>query len=191
MRLLELIEQRLRGPSMNTNKKNRLVVLLALFVVLGLAFLLAGTVNKNNTASAKLATANSEYKKLGQTSSKDLMSAPDISESSDVNKAKDKVRQFASTYFTYKDANSYLKRQANLSGITKLSDDDTNTLFNSDNQRAQIDRINNLNLRSEYKNVLSSSVIVANSNNIELVSVVSVSAGGEDLGMKSQKVILH
>ncbi|GAK31904.1 hypothetical protein WOSG25_190120 [Weissella oryzae SG25] len=177
---------------MNTTSKVPWVMsLMAISISVLLAGLIVNVINNNNVALAKTATAQSEYRQLAKSSSKDTMSAPVIPESTDVSKAKDKVKQFASTYFTYKDAAAYAKRQANLSGTIRLSDADTKSLFAPDDKQAQVDRINNLNLRSEYKSVLSSSAVASNSNNIELVSVVSVKAGSDDLGMKSQKVILH
>lgn len=175
----------------STNKGKLLSLFLSVVACLSLGFLLNSSMNKTNEAKVALNKAHSEYRSLGKVDVKQVLGTQTVSESNDVVQAKDKVQQFATTYFTYKSSKEYVDRQNDLAGVIKLSDDDTNALFDPDNQGAQIDRINNLSLRSTFKSVMTSTATLKSTSNIDLVSVVSVEAGSDDLGTKSQKVVIH
>ncbi|GAK30780.1 hypothetical protein WOSG25_050520 [Weissella oryzae SG25] len=177
---------------MNLTKKWRWVSLItSLLLCIIFAFLFISTLNKNNTVAVQLDKAHSEYRSLGRIDEKALIGEQVVPESTNVSRAKDKVRQFADTYFTYKGADSYLARKDKLATVMKLSDDNLKTLFAPDDEQTQVDRIKNLALRSDFKSILSSTFQQVNANKVELVSIVSVNAGSDDLGIKTQKVTIH
>lgn len=176
---------------MQSAKSKTVLRIVLILIVAGLVILFVNLKSQNQTITTNLAKTTSSYKEIKSTV-KSNANHYTLSEDSDVIKAKSTVKKFASTYFTYSSSTTYNARQDKLASVINLSDEQMNALFDKANEAKQDERIENLSLTSEFTKITGSSAgLGSDKSNVEVVSIVSVKAGSNDIGTKLQKLVIH
>ncbi|QIL49924.1 hypothetical protein G7084_00430 [Weissella coleopterorum] len=110
-------------------------------------------------------------------------------EDSSIKDAKITLENITDDYFTYDSQATYDKRQAKMSESLSLSDEQNSTLFSDGRDSAGDSRIDNLGLESKYS---ASDIYVINNQDgsIELLSVATIKAGDQDMGLNKSNVLM-